>query len=160
MSTQILGVEIGVADTVAKFPLGSEYRTPDGDEYVYMQADGAVTSGLLYAYDRNTWQVEDPADATNFPADTKSIFVGVSPVTLADNEYTWVFVGPGEITCLTDATGVAAADAICYISATAGTVSSGATAALLKGVSADAIIAGGASGTIRAANRMWSEDLP
>jgi len=160
MSGQSLGAKLGVAYTTQVHNLGDKYVSPDGDTYIFMQADGAVTKDLLYTYSQTGWQIEDQADAANFPADTKMVYVCISPVTLADNEYAWVFVGPGSATCTSDATGVTAADAICYISATAGTISSGATAALLKGVSADAAITGGATGTINAVNRMWSEDLP
>lgn len=159
MSGQILGAKLGVAYTTQDFNLGDEYITPDGDHYMFMQADGAVTKDLLYTYDASTWQVEDQADVTNFPQDAETIPVCISPVTLADNEYAWVFVGPGSITATSDGNGVTA-EAICYVSATAGTVSSTATAALLKGVHAQTTIGASTTGTILAVNRMFSEDLP
>ena len=160
MSRQKVGVNLGIAHTVAEAVLGQIHEDASGNHYMYLQADGAVTGGTLYVYDHASGQIEDQADVTNYPADADSMPICISPVTLADNEYVWAFVGPGQATCLTDATGVATANDICYVSATAGCVSSGVTAALLKGVSVDTAITGGASGTIRAANRMFSEDLP
>lgn len=160
MSRQFVGALLGVAHTTQQAPLGSIHEEPNGDTYMYLQADGAVTLQNLYSYDTTTFQIEDQADAAVTPADTGSEFLCVSPVTLADNEFVWAFVGPGRCTIVTDSTGVTAVDLITYVSATAGTVSSGATAALLKGAHADAVITGGAAGVIHFANRIWSEDLP
>lgn len=158
MSEQILGARLGVAYTNQDYKLGTVYKHPNGNTYIFMQADGAVTLNRLYVYDQSTWQIEDEADLAGFPADAHTQPACVSPVTLADNEYAFVFVGPGQHSCVTDATGIAGANDIVYVSATAGTVSSGATAALLAGVSADAVIAGGATGTINAVNRMTIVD--
>lgn len=160
MSRQFVGARLGVAHTYQEAPLGTIHEEPNGDTFMYLQADGAVTLQNLYSYDTTTWQIEDPADAAVTPADAGSEFLCVSPVTLADNEYVWAFVGPGRATIVTDATGVTAADLILYVSATAGTVSSGATAALLKGAHADAAITGAAAGVIHFSNRIYSEDLP
>lgn len=154
-----MGAKIGHAYTTQDFTLGAVYETPDGDVYMFMQADGAVTKDLLYTYDASSWQIEDQADATNFPQDAETIPLCVSPVTLTDNQYAWVFVGPGAITLTADSNG-ATAEAILYVSATAGTVSSTATAALLKGAHTQSTISGAATGTVYAVNRLWSEDLP
>lgn len=158
MSGQLVGAKLGVAYTTQDFQLGAQYKTPDGDCYVFMQADGAVTLNRLYVYDQSTWQVEDEADLAGYPADAHTQPACISSVTLADNEYAFVFVGPGQHSCVTDSTGIAGANDIVYVSATAGTVSSGATAAMLAGVSADAAITGAATGTINAVNRMTIVD--
>lgn len=159
MSGQLVGINLGTAHTTPEAALGTLHVDASGNHFMYLQADGAVTTALLYNYVISTGQIADQIDSTVQPADVESVLGCVSPVTLADNEYVWAFVGPGQVTLTTDATGVAAIDAIIYVSATAGTVSSGATATLLKGASSDAVIAGGATGTIRFATRIWSEDL-
>lgn len=161
---QQLGVEIGVAHTTQRHALGAIHVVPASGttpaaHYMYLQADGAVTKDLLYNYDMATGQIEDQADATNFPQDAENAVLCVSPVTLADNEFAWVFIGPGGITLTTDSNG-ATAEAILYVSATAGTVSSTATAALLKTAHCQTTITGGATGTVYFAGRIWSEDLP
>lgn len=160
MSQQLVGVNLGAAHTVPEAALGTEHVDASGNHFIYMQADGAVVAYELMSYDAATWQIEDQADAAVTPADTGSESLCVCSFALADNEYGWAFVGPGQAVVKTDSTGVTAADIILYVSATAGTVSSGATAALLKGAHADAVIAGGATGTIVFTNRIWSEDLP
>lgn len=159
MAKQTLGFQLAVAHTTPRHAIGTTHETADGDNYIYMQADGAVTKDLFYTYDFSTWQIEDPSDETNFPQTAETISLCVSPVTLADNEYAWVFVGPGSITLTADANG-ATAEAILYVSATAGTVSSTATAALLKGAHTQTTIGNGATGTVYFPNRIWSEDLP
>ena len=160
MGGQQAGVLLSTALTTQDHKLGAIHITPAGDHYMFLQADGAVLAGQPYSYDPSTFQIEDLADAAVVPANVETVPICVSPVALADNEYGWAFVGPGAFTCLTDATGVTAAGLICYVSATVGTLTSGATAALLKGVRTEAVITGGASGTFYAANRMFSEDLP
>lgn len=159
MTKQFVGAKLGVAHTVPEAPLGQIHEDANGNHYMYLQADGAVVANTPYSYDNATGQIEDICDAGVIPLDTESTPVCVSSFALADNEYGWIFVGPGYFTCTTDATGVAAANDIIHISATVGTLSSGVTAALLKGVNATAIITGGASGTFYATNRMWAEDL-
>lgn len=161
---QLLGAEFGVAFTTDKHGVGAETYKVESDGirsyHIWMQADGAVEANVPYSYDAATFQIEDKADAGVIPADADTAPICVSPVALADNEYGWVFVGPGKFTATTDATGVVAARDIVYISATVGTLSSGATAALLKGVGSEAVITGGASGTFYATNRLFAEDLP
>lgn len=160
MSNQIVGAKLDIAYTRQEFTLGALYNHPTRGTFMFLQADGAVIADTPYTYDEATFQIEDKADVGVLPLDTGSVAICVSPVALADNEYAWVFVGPGYFNAITDATGVTAAQLITYISATVGTLTSGATAALLKGVSTEAVIAGGATGTFYAKGRLYSEDLP
>lgn len=159
MGQQIIGPKLDVAYTTQDYAIGTEYVHPTRGTFRFMQADGAVTKDLLYTYDQSTNQVEDQADATNFPQDAETIPLCISSVTLTDNQYAWFFVGPGYATCTSDGNGVTA-EAICYVSATAGTFSSTATAALLKGVHVQTTIGASTTGTLLAVNRMYSEDLP
>ena len=161
MTKQFVGAKLGVAHTSPEARLGEEHYDPStGKHYMYMQADGAVIADTPYNYDAATFQIEDKADVAVIPADSTSVPICFSSFALGDNEYGWIFVGPGPFSAVTDATGITAANAIVYISATVGTLSSGATAALLKGVSTEAVVTGGATGTFYARNRLWSEDLP
>lgn len=159
MGKQFVGAELGVAHTNPQTALGTVHEAANGSVYMYLQADGAVTKELLYVYDQTDGQITEAADAAVDPADSESAPLCISPVTLADNEYVWAFVGPGSATCNSDGNGVTA-DAICYVSATAGKFSSTATAALLKGVRVDTTIGASTTGTLLAVNRLWSEDLP
>lgn len=160
MGGQQAGVLLSTALTTQDHKLGAIHITPDGTHLMFLQADGAVLAGQPYSYDASTFQIEDLADAAVVPANLETVPICVSPMALADNEYGWVVVGPGSFSCLTDATGVTAAGLLCYISATVGTLTSGATAAILQGVRTEAVITGGASGTFYATVRMYAQDLP
>ena len=159
--TQTFGVTLDEINTNPKHSLGDVHVTHDGSTYIYAQADGAVTAYDVYNLVPGTWQIDAQADAAVNPADAHNIFLCVwdgSSTALADNEYAWVFVGPGSFTADTDSTGVAGANDIVYVSATAGKLSSGATAAILPGVHATAAITGDATGTFYAAERMQVVD--
>lgn len=162
--SQILGAEFGVASTTDKHGVGTTTYKIESDgirsTYIWMQADGAVIADTPYNYDAATFQIEDKADAGAVPLDGDTCPICFSPIALADNEYGWVFVGPGKFSAITDATGIAAATDGVYVSATVGTLSSGATGAPLHGVNAEAIVAAGATGTFYAANRLYLFDLP
>lgn len=141
--------------------LGELYVDKMGNHYRYMQADGEVTAYDVYSYVPGTWQIDASADAAVNPADAHNVPVCVwdgSATALADNEFAWVFVGPGLFTADTDTTGVAGANDIIYVSATAGKLSSGATAAFLAGVSTTAAITGEATGTFYAAHGLTVVD--
>lgn len=161
MSGQINVVDLAQIDTVAKFPLGTLHVSSLGNHYRYMQADGAVVAKNLYSYIANTWQIDAPIDLGVTPADTESVPVCVfdgSDTALADNEYAWVFVGPGVFTTIT--AGAVGADAICYGHATAGLIDDAATACLLRGVTAPAAITGAEAGTFYAVSELYAVDLP
>lgn len=145
--------------------LGEIYVDKNGNTYRYMQADGAVTSYLVYQYVPGTWQITDLADGGANPADTNTIPCCVwdgSSTALADDEFAWVFVGPGEVTVTNDSSGAIAAEEILYLSADAGDVTNVATAGTLSGssVQASAAIAGDATGTVFVPIGLFATDLP
>lgn len=161
MSFQGPGPVLSQIDATPKTRLGTLYIDEDGNHYRYAQADGAVTALQVYDLIQGTWQINAQADATVNPADAHVAHLCVwdqSSTALADNECAWVFVGPGAFTCLTDATGVAGANDIVYVSATAGTLSSGATTLFIPGVHTVAAITGAASGTFYAAHQLYAVD--
>jgi hypothetical protein len=161
MSQQIIAPDLTKIDTKQQFNLGDTHVKPDGSTYRYMQADGAVTAKNLYSYTPGTWQIDAPVDVGVTPADAKGCPVCVwdgSNTALGDNEYAWVFVGPGTFTTIT--AGDVGAAAICYGHATAGLIDDAATAILLKGVTAPAAITGAVAGTFYAALPLYAEDLP
>lgn len=155
----VKGAKLGVADTVPQFTLGSEFKDAVGNTYVYMQADGAVTTALFYVYDETTWQIEDQIDLTNFPADTKTQPLCVSPVTLADNEYAWVIVGPHNGFTATSAEALDVDDVL-YGHATAGTLADTASALFVPMVTVRTAIGSATTGTFVAMSRMYAYDLP
>lgn len=155
---QLDGVNLTETTTKQYHQLGTVHETESGDVYIYAQADGAVTAFDVYNLVPGTWQIDAPADVAANPANAHNIHACVPQVAFADNEYGWVFVGPGQFTADTDTTGVAGANDIIYVSATAGKLSSGATAAFLPGVHTTAAITGEATGTFYAAERLQVVD--
>lgn len=162
MGHQIAAAQLGIAFSEPEdgAVLGQLYIDNLGNHYRFMQADGAVNANEPFSYRPNTWQIEDQLDLTVTPADTESVPFCVSSVALADNEYAWVFVGPGLFTC--KVAGNVAADALIYGHATAGQIDDAATAMLLRGVSAPAAItaSAGETGTFYAAVPLYAVDLP
>lgn len=156
---QLNGVSLGETSTTQHFTLGAEHVDEDGNVYKYAQADGTVTAYDVYNLVPGTWQIDAVADAGVNPATAHNIHACVPQIAFADDEYGWVFVGPGEFIADTDSTGVAGANDIVYVSATAGKLSSGATAGLLAGVHTTAAITGDATGTFYAAERLQVVDL-
>jgi hypothetical protein len=152
MSGQTLQVDLTRADTTAQFPIGTAHITDKGYTYKYLQADGAVTKDLLYTIDENG-QILDPL-TTTIAASGKVFPLCISPVTLADNEYCWCFVGPGQVTLNTAA--ATAANAKIYTTATGGKVdddSSGTV--LIPGLVAPTAIGSATTGTFMATTRLY-----
>ena len=157
MSSQRLKVQLGVASDTQEHGLGELHVTEDGRHFRYMQADGAVVADTLYNYVAGTWQIDAQIDLGVNPATAETKPLCASSVTLTDNQYTWVFVGPGEVTLTTAA--AVAADAIIYGHATAGLVDDAATALLIDGLSAQTLIGSATTGTFYAARPLQGLDL-
>ena len=155
----VKGAKLGVADTTPQFTPGSIFEDKFGNTYMYLQADGAVTKDLFYVYDETTWQIEDQMDLTNFPADGKTQPLCVSSVTLADNEYCWVIVGPHNGFTATSAEALDVDDVL-YGHATAGTLSDTASAMFVPMVTVRVAIGSATTGTFVASQRMYAYDLP
>ena len=158
MSIQRKAAEIGVAHTTPQARLGELYVDDDGNHYRYMQADGAVTANVLYSYVPVTWQIDAPIKLAVEPANGKQVFCCASPVTLADNEYAWVFVGPGVVT-LTTAGNVAVDVAIFGVNAD-GTVDDAITTCVIPGLTAVAAITGATTGSFYAPHALYAYDAP
>jgi len=159
MTAQKLGVKLATVYTTQDFNLGDTHVSPEGNTYVFMQADGAVTLDTFYVYDETTWQIEDQIDLTNFPADGKTQPLCVSEVTLADNEYTWAIVGPHNGFTGTSAEALDVDDVL-YGHATAGALSDTASAVFVPMVTVRTAIGSATTGTFVAMARMYAYDLP
>lgn len=158
MSGQLLGVKLGVAYTTNDHGLGATHVTPEGNTYVFMQADGAVTTALFYTYDETTWQIENLLELAVDPATTKAKPLCVSPVTLADNQYAWVIVGPHNGFTATSAEALDVDDVL-YGHATAGTLADTSSACVVPNVTVRTAIGSATTGTFVAMDRMFAYDL-
>ena len=161
MSGQLLKVNYAPSST-QEHALGSLHVDAAGNHYRYMQADGAVTSYHLYNYTADDWQIDAIATETSNPADTDLIQCCVwdkSATALADNEYAWVFVGPGTFTITAEAGGALAVDEIVYLDGeTAGTLSATAGPCFAPGVQALEAITAGATGSAVCAHALYLQD--
>lgn len=160
MTQQIFTPDLTQIDEDARFNLGQLYIDNDGNHYRYMQADGSVTSYSPYSYTAGTWQIDAPMDlgVTPVTAGTCPLCVWDGSATaITDNYYAWVFVGPGSFTATIDGS-AATAGAIVYGHATAGLISTTASALLLNGVTVPVTIAA-ATGTLYASTGLYAVDL-
>ena len=158
MSGQIIGVKLAKVYTTQDHNLGDVYEAPNGDTYIFMQADGVVTKELFYCYDETTFQIEDAVEVAVNPADLKTKPVCVSQVTLADNEYTWAIVGP-HIGFTANSAEAIDADDVLYGHATAGKLADTISACVLPQVSVRTAIGSATTGTFVAMARMYAYDL-
>lgn len=160
MSQQIVTVDKTQIDTTPQFVLGQLYIDNLGNHYRYLQADGSVTAYEPYSFKSGTWQIDAPIDLGVTPVTAGTVALCVwdgSSTALADNEYAWVFVGPGTFTAKIDGS-AATAGAIVYGHATAGLISTTASALLLNGVIVPTTIAA-ATGTLYASTGLYAVDL-
>lgn len=158
----IVGVDLTRIDTEKKYELGQLYVDKLGNTYRYMQADGTVLPNELMSFIAGTWQIDAQLDSTVTPADTESVPACVwngSSTSIGDNEYAFVFVGPGLFT--SKVAGNVAADAIVYVTTTAGQIDDSATACLLPGVRAPAAItaSAGETGQFYVSHELYATDL-
>lgn len=70
-----------------EFELGTRMKGAAGKEYVYVQANGAITANDVVFVDE-TFQA-DQLDTTN-SAGAFGQVIGVAPATFADNDYGWI----------------------------------------------------------------------
>lgn len=83
---QTLGTAVNVHP---EFELGTRMKSGDGKEYVFVQANGAITANDVCLLDES-FQA-DQIDTTN-SASAFGQAVGVAPATFADNDYGWMQV--------------------------------------------------------------------
>ncbi|MEM9969521.1 MAG: hypothetical protein AAF762_00260 [Pseudomonadota bacterium] len=84
-----VGAAFDVTTTRREHELGTRMRGPNGDEFVYTQADGAIAATDVVII-TEAGQA-DAIDTTN-SASAIGTAVGVANVAFADNEYGWVQV--------------------------------------------------------------------
>ena len=85
------GVDFETTETTAKFPVLSGCLDSWGGHWKYVQANGAIT---IYA----VVKVDNDGQATALTTAISGVEptqVGIAQVAFADNDYGWVFVGPG-----------------------------------------------------------------
>lgn len=113
-----------VSSTTEGKTFGLLDRTMDdaGKEYIYVQANGAITANDVVYIDESGQA--DQLDLTNSAANFQAL-VGVSPATFADNEYGWIQVWGA---CTINVGTSAAANAQLNSTSTAGRVDDDATA--------------------------------
>lgn len=97
------------------FALGDRSQNADGKEYVYVQANGAITGAGYVVVIDETYQ----AAMLSTSNDARGDLVGVAPVAFADDDYGWIQVkGP----CVIRVAASAAANARLNTTATAGQI--------------------------------------
>ena len=104
------------------FGLGDRHCDEGGNEYIYCQADGAITANDVVIIDED-YQA-DQLDTTN-SAGALGDRVGVAPATFADDEYGWIQV---KGTCTINVGSSAAANTKLNSTGTAGRVDDDGTA--------------------------------
>lgn len=103
------------------FGLGDRHVAHDGKEYVYVQADGAVTAAGYVVVIDETYQ----AVMVSTSNDARGDLIGVALAAFADNDYGWVQVkGPASVRVAASA----AANARLNTTATAGQLDDDGTA--------------------------------
>lgn len=112
----------------AEFKLGHSVTATDGQEWVYVQAGGAVTQYDAVAIDENFQAV-----ALTSALALAGHNVGFAQLALDDNDFGWVATqARGNITCRI--AGSCAADVQLYTSATAGVLDDTSAGVLIRGV--------------------------
>ena len=114
-----IGTQLGETTTTAKFALGERYSGTDGTEWVYVQANGAITQYFSVGIDEN-FQATVLADAGG----AASHLWGAAQVAFDDNDYGWIPVKGTNFLVRVDAS--CAADVKLY------TTGSGGTAGVLR----------------------------
>lgn len=148
MATSVLtpgfaGVDIDNVSTTQQFALGTVIQTTAGAYYKYVQADGAKTQYFVYAID-HAGQLG--AGVTQTTDDTAPLLLGIpqQATSFADNEYGWVFVGPGAARVRVLAS--CAIDVLIYTTATAGALDdASASAKVVQGLKITTVNGGSAA---------------
>lgn len=111
--SNILGVDFGLKSTSAEFALGTTAKGTDGTEWLYVQANGAITQYDFLGVDEN-YQAAALTDAMALDG----WIVGVAQLAFDDNDYGWVPVRGANISGRVGAS--CAADVDLWTSATGG----------------------------------------
>jgi hypothetical protein len=115
-----IGVDDSSTSTTALFALGERVKATDGQEYVYVQADGAITRYNYVCIDENFQAVKG----------TKALVdvghqIGFAQIAFADNAYGWVAVKGSNLNALLAASCLP--DVALYTTSTAGVLDDAST---------------------------------
>ena len=113
LTSGILGANLASPTTTQDFPLGQRSLGTDGTEYVYVQANGALTQYYAAGVDED-FQCAPLSNTTAAGAPQPAF----PQVAFADDEYGWVPVRGSNISVKTRAS--CAADVLLYTTASAG----------------------------------------
>lgn len=141
LSTPLMGVSLTETPTSQVFKLGTRVMTFDGQEYVYVQASGAIAQYAFVGIDENF----QAASLTKTIADD-GWMIGVAQVAFTDDDYGWIAVRGANLTGAV--LGSCTADVALYTSATAGYLDDSSTSQ----TKIDGIVAVSAVGTATAAS--------
>lgn len=112
----LIAANVTKTETVANFEVGQRMTANDGSEYIYVQANGAITGpGYIVGVDEDHQATMLAAAAGGLLGD----MVAVAPVAFADNAFGWVQVkGP----CQVQVAASCAANVVLAATATAGQI--------------------------------------
>ena len=140
VTTPTVGVDLTATPTTPEFALGTIVNANDG-VYQYVHADGAIAQYALVKID-NSWEAAE--GTTTLLPSTEPSAVGIAQVAFADNDYGWVFIGPGEASVL--ALTLCVHDVKIYTTATAGAVDDTSTT-LINGLKLKTTVGGATAAT-------------
>lgn len=126
------------------FAVGTRRVANDG-VYQYVHANGAIAQYAMVKIDDD---FEAAEGTTTLLPNTEPAKVGIAQVAFADNDYGWVFVGPGLATCKVAA--LCAQDVKLYTTATPGVVDDASTT-LINGLKLITTVVGASSVPVEAA---------
>jgi hypothetical protein len=112
----IIAAKVTGTETTAKFEVGQRFTGNDGSEFIYVQANGAITGpGYVCGIDEDHQATMLAAAAGGLLGD----MVGVAPVAFADDAYGWLQIkGP----CDVQVAASCAANVVLAATATAGQI--------------------------------------
>ena len=135
----LIGSNLTALTTDPEFLVGSRHTGSDGTEWVYVQANGAITQYDCVAIDENY-----QAAAMTTALGNTGQRPGLAQVAFADNEYGWVAIGGSNITVRVEA---ATADDTLRTTVSAGVLSTVSTASAVKFAGMVAVSAVASTGT-------------
>jgi hypothetical protein len=139
--SHMVGVQLASTHTTPQFTEGTRCRTVDA-EYVYVQANGAITAGDWVALDEDYQAVA----GTKALADVGHT-VGFAQIAFADNAYGWVALSGRSINCRLAS--ACAADVTLFTTGTAGVLDDLSTSQTkIQGVRSVTTITNGAASEI------------
>ena len=152
LTNGIIGSNLAATTEKAEFEVGSRYTGTDGTEWVYVQANGAITQYDCVAIDENY----QAAPMTTALGNTGAI-VGFAQVAFTNDYYGWVAVGGTNITVRCE---VATADQTLRTTVSAGVLSTASTASAVKFAGLVAVTAVASTGSSEViANNVHVADL-